>query len=569
MYRGVSLVGLIIVLVLLTGIERGEAQDIAPIDPARIQEEFQKVPLLKEQEDFSPLPPEPIVQPSQPFLDNILIHRITVVGNTLFHSEINQILESFFGEGAIPFSSVSLIIEEIENVYRRKGYGLVKVIIPEQVIKGGEIQLRVFEGFIEDVKIEFLRGDKAGVNIRPLRGYISNILGERPIRLITLERNLLLMNEVAGYQVQGSLQSGQKAGGVVLTLNVLQKPVRGFFEVNNWGTEAVGPVKLQTGVILNSLAGYGEQITLSGATSIFDFSEIRNAQFGFQMPVTSGGINVYANGSFSKTEPGGIFQPFKIRGEAFSFKAGMRYAWIRTPRTQANVTIGFELTNNSSFLRLVDPAIPLYLDRTRALEAGVSGVYRHPYGQVSGGLILSQGIPGLGARNKGSDAIPLSNQFGSTSALRLRGQINQQWQLPEQFSLLISGIFQISNKPLLVSEQMGIGGQSFNTAYRPSEAVGDQGYAIRGELQNNRLYRIGGVSGFSQPYLFADYGKVFRIKASPFTKKEQALASVGFGLRQQIGNWTQFQVELGFPLIGINDISAGSPQFHFSIQSLF
>jgi len=96
MYRGVSVVGFIIVLVLFTGIERGKAQDIAPIDPARIQEEFQKVPLLKEQEDFSPLPPEPIVQPSQPFLDNILIHRITVVGNTLFHSEINQILESFF-----------------------------------------------------------------------------------------------------------------------------------------------------------------------------------------------------------------------------------------------------------------------------------------------------------------------------------------------------------------------------------------------------------------------------------------------------------------------------------------
>jgi len=87
--------------------------------------------------------------------------------------------------------------------------------------------------------------------------------------------------------------------------------------------------------------------------------------------------------------------------------------------------------------------------------------------------------------------------------------------------------------------------------------------------KNNHLYRIGGASGFSQSYLFVDYGKVFRIKASPFTKKEQALASVGLGLRQQIGNWTQFHVELGFPLIGINDISAGSPQFHFSIQSLF
>ena len=56
-------------------------------------------------------------------------------------------------------------------------------------------------------------------------------------------------------------------------LGITRKQITGFFEVNNWGTEAVGPVKLQSGVFLNSLGEKGERITLSGAVSLFDITD--------------------------------------------------------------------------------------------------------------------------------------------------------------------------------------------------------------------------------------------------------------------------------------------------------
>jgi hemolysin activation/secretion protein len=156
------------------------------------------------------------------------------------------------------------VVRAIEDYYRKKGYGLVRVIIPEQTVANQEIFLEIIEGFIERVEVQ---GAK---NLGRLKGYVDNILREVPLRFSSLERNFLLMNEVAGYQIKTGLKPGTKRGGVVLVLDITRKPITGFFEVNNWGTETVGLVKLQSGVFLNSLGEKGERITLSGAVSLFD-----------------------------------------------------------------------------------------------------------------------------------------------------------------------------------------------------------------------------------------------------------------------------------------------------------
>ena len=51
-------------------------------------------------------------------------------------------------------------------------------------------------------------------NLGSFKGYVDNILREFPLCFSSLERNLLLMNEVAGYQIRTRLKPGTKRGGV-------------------------------------------------------------------------------------------------------------------------------------------------------------------------------------------------------------------------------------------------------------------------------------------------------------------------------------------------------------------
>jgi hemolysin activation/secretion protein len=537
------------------------------VDPARIQQELQEqIPV----EAPSTLEEYREVQPVREGLSlpegakGLIIKQIRVVGNTLFSKEIGELVSQQLGVDGLPLAEVNQLILAIENLYRSRGYGLVRVVIPEQTITGDELQVEVIEGYIEDIQIE---GNMK--RLGRLQGYATNILQERPSRLSNLERNLLLMNELAGYQVIARLKQGVQRGGVILVLNVTQKPALGFFEVNNRGTEAVGPIRLQAGVSLNSLGGQGEQIVIAGATSLFDWEELKNIQLGFQIPLGNDGWVLSMSGNFSQTNPGGLLKPLELQGEAFNFKTGLRYALIRSARTQVNVGVSFDLTNNSSLLKLVDPPLFLYLDRTRNLELVADVNHLHPYGRVSGGLVLSQGIGGLGARERGTLNLPVSNVFGSATALKVRGRMEQFWRLPQGFNFLMLGAFQISTDALFVAEQFGIGGSTFGSAYRPSELVGDAGYALRSELQKNFVYQVGQVPFITQPYLFVDYGKVFRLKSSQFVPAQANLSSAGVGFRQSIANQTQFQLELAFPLVDINDIKAGNPNIYFSIQSSF
>lgn len=547
-------VHLFAVLVVLLGMEAAWGLPAGGGDAGRIQERLrEQIPREDGAPVDVPLPGDEFVPGAD--VKGVGIQRVRLKGHTLGG------LEDFVAsqlESELTLADLGRLVRAIEQFYRQRGYGLVRVIIPEQSVVDGEITLEVIEGFIERVEV------KPQSSLGRLQGYVDNLLRERPLRLMSLERNLLLMNEIAGHRIVAALKPGQERGGVVLVLERSYRPVGSFFEVNSWGTEAVGPVTLQSGVFLNSLGGQGERVTLVGAVSLFDFREVRNFQLGFEVPVGNDGWFLYSSANYSKTQPGGVLRPFQVQGEAFAFRAGVRYGWMRSVATQVDVLLGFDLANNSSLLRFVSPQAFLYLDRTRNIELGTVVRHRHPQGRLAAALSVSGGLAGLGTRRRGSLRLPLSNQLADGTGWKVRGVFSHDWFLPHGFNWLWAGTFQWADRPLVLVEQFGIGGRSFNSAYRSSELVGDSGYAFRSELGKLITYRLAGRDWATQPYLFADYGRVFRYHSFG----EQDLASVGFGFRQNFAN-VQFRLELGFPLVEINDMKRGIPQLHFSLQGVF
>ena len=81
------------------------------------------------------------------------------------------------------------IATDIGEAYRRAGFHLSRAIVPPQDIAGGTVRFQVIEGAICELE---LKGDGAGrFGVRAL---LDPVLAERPSRLTTLERQLMLVN---------------------------------------------------------------------------------------------------------------------------------------------------------------------------------------------------------------------------------------------------------------------------------------------------------------------------------------------------------------------------------------
>ncbi|MGH8703713.1 MAG: POTRA domain-containing protein, partial [Burkholderiales bacterium] len=82
------------------------------------------------------------------------INRFEVVGNTLLPaSELEQVFAPHTGQNK-DFGDIQRALEALEAAYRDRGYGVVHVLLPEQDISKGVVQLRVVQPRVGKVLIE-------------------------------------------------------------------------------------------------------------------------------------------------------------------------------------------------------------------------------------------------------------------------------------------------------------------------------------------------------------------------------------------------------------------------------
>src|SRR5262245_29746701 len=82
------------------------------------------------------------------------IQRFELAGATLIATEdLDRIVAPFTGSGK-DFGDVQRAVEVVEEAYRARGYGIVRVQLPEQDITQGVVRLQVMEPLVGRVVIE-------------------------------------------------------------------------------------------------------------------------------------------------------------------------------------------------------------------------------------------------------------------------------------------------------------------------------------------------------------------------------------------------------------------------------
>ncbi|MCP5283213.1 MAG: ShlB/FhaC/HecB family hemolysin secretion/activation protein [Rhodoferax sp.] len=434
---------------------------------------------------------------------------VVLSGNrTLSREELQPIWAEMLGK-PVTLKQAFGIAAGITARYRAAGYVLSQAIVPAQNIStSGAVAFRidVLEGFVERVTF-------SGFTSPLLAEYLAPVTNERPLRLATLERALLLVNELAGLRAQANLKAGATPGSSELELVAQQAPRSLSLLAHNRTTPSQGDVRVEAGADVKGLLGDFDRHNLRLVTS--GDKRLNLIAYSGEAPVGASGLKALWSASTSRSEPD-VDLP-NVDTESTNASLGLAYPVYRSRESSLSVRTTFTGYNNSS------GGGSTSRDRIRAVRLGLTGDYADTVGGIS--LIdieVSKGLSGLGASSS-DDPLLNGAQPDFTKATVYAARLQS---LGGDWSVLLAATAQSSGDKLPTAEQLGLGGEVFLRAFDPSEVIGENGYAGKVELR----YNLALGSAALTLYAYGDVGSVKR-KQVGASDLEESLAAYGLGLR--------------------------------------
>ena len=439
----------------------------------------------------------------------LVLRSVTLQGNTVLSSaELAPIWTGRLGQ-ELSLAEVFDIAARISAYYRARGYVLSQAIVPQQDMRaaGADVRIDVLEGYVD--RLSF-----AGIDAPRLQGYFAPVVGQKPLKLATLERSLLLVNELAGVNAQANLKAGSVPNASDLLVVATRAPTLFSLSAHNRSTPAQGRWRLEANAELFDRLGLFERHSLRLISSGDD--RLNLLAYGLEAPIGSDGLKFQLNASASRSHPTSVLGNIDTRSNNLAL--GLSYPVLRS--RQANLALRAALTASDNGSDSVATSAATE-DNYRALRIGAAADYADEVGGITMlDAELARGLTVFGATEAAPGYLP-DPEFTKLSLYAARLQ-----SLRADCSLLFAATFQHSGDALATAEQLGLGGDTFLRAYDPSEVIGENGYAAKVELR----YNLALGRALTTLYAYADRGAVRR-KQAIGPDLRYPLSAAGLGVR--------------------------------------
>lgn len=452
------------------------------------------------------------------------------------------------------------IANQVTLKYRNDGYILTQVVVPPQTIDDGIVKLQVVEGFIDNVLIQ--GGDATDSELEIIEKYAGRISQGGALNVSSMEHNLLLINDLAGVDARSVISPSQTTQGAADLLIIIERdPFEAQVGVNNHGSRFLGPVQFDGLAYFNSLFGLNEQITAQTVVAPDAGIELAFGFLEYEQPIGPYGTSIAIGGGITNTDPGFTLSQFDVKGSSQNIFIGVNQPIIRSRSTNLSAHASLASRNVDS----KNNVEPTRKDRIRSLRAGLRAEFLDRLLGVAVNTInldVARGLDIFGASDKG-DA-NLTRAAGDPQFTKFNAQIQRLQRVTSSVNVLLSGRAQLSNDPLLSSEEFGLGGISTVRGFDPSEVVGDDGIAGKIEVQWNTPTKI------LQLFGFLDSGTVWNQDATSSAAKRNSLTSTGIGARVDLPMDVNAELVAAQPLNrNIQTQGERDPQFFFSLNKKF
>lgn len=482
------------------------------------------------------LPPAIDVEPNRsaaPAVTTVVtVGAISLVGLTaLSPDQFSDILTDYVGKTLQP-RELAALTDQIATRARDRGFVLATARIAPQRITAGVLTVIVDEGRIDRVDVD-------GSNNPAVRAVLAPLANGKPAKLAEIERRLLIAGDIDGVSVRRARYVREGELGV-LVVSLGQDRVTARASLRNDGTRPVGPTQINVGAMIAKIFAADDSLSAEYSTALVDPNELQYARLRYQKQLGSGGTQFSLTSTYSVVQPGSYLASYDILGRSWSESIAVMHPVYRYRQASLWLSGSFEVNNLTQKRGIVQ----VRRDRERVARVGIYGYSNEFGGRLRVSATFSQGLDVLDATRRGD---PLSSRFdadGTYSAANF--WVEWTRSLGAGFSVRLAGDSQVASQPLLVGEEVSLGGGSFLRGYDWSERSGDQGAMGSAELRFD-IKRPLGVAERAQIYAFGDGGVVHNL-ANGFGSG--SLASAGGGLRVDFSRSIGATAEIAVPLSG-------------------
>lgn len=489
------------------------------------------------------------------------IRQLFLEGNTILPPrDVAAILKKYTGPQK-DFGTLQEAMDELEAAYRKRGYTMVTVILPEQELERGTVVINVLEPTVREIIID---GNRHYSRENILRALPTLKVGTPP-RTSVISENLRAANENPGRKLVLQFKSGEKDTDLTAQIKVTdQKPWRLTLTGDNTGSSTTGDFR--TGISFQhfNLWNLDHVIALQYLTSPDHFEKVQVVSGSYRIPFYRWGDTLDLFGAYSDVDSGTTQvsgTDIKVSGKGIV--AGIRYN-MNLPRMHEYEQ---KLVGGMDY-RLYDNSVKLLSNElakdvvAHPLSLTYGGVFTTDSFTLDGSLGLLYNIP-WGGQGQKSDFEAVRS--GATANYFItRYGLNAMVRLGADWMLRLSGIGQYSNDRLIPGEQFGLGGSSSIRGYQEREESWDNGVSGTAELYSPDLARIIGYTTLQLRLVgFYDSGYGYSQRPNSGELSNHTLNGTGAGVRLGVGEYLNFSLDWGHALRSSTTTRTGENRIHF------
>ncbi|MEJ0018322.1 MAG: ShlB/FhaC/HecB family hemolysin secretion/activation protein [Acetobacteraceae bacterium] len=477
----------------------------------------------------------------------VRVTSVTVEGVTAYpQPEMEQLAAGLIGP-AVALPQIDAARQSILQHYRADGYVLTTV--SANLDAAGHLRFVVTEGRIGSVKLD---GDIGPAGTQVLR-FLNKLLEKQPIDTVTLERYLLLAQDVPGVTLRAVLEpSSDQPGTLNLIAQVSRQSVSGLATLDNRAFRETGPLEFLGLLDFNSFTEFGEKTELSFYHA---FPNTQNfGQASTEFFIGASGLKGRVYGGYGTTVPTGSLGDLGYNGTTTVFGASLSYPVIRSRQQSLNINLVFDALESDISTTSTGVRARSSFDSLRVARLGADyalsdiwlGAERSAINAVS--VRISQGMKLLGATNDGvaQDSPRVGEQTGFTKIAFEASRTQTLFSPWEGASVGLMGLLtgQWSGNVLPPAEQFYLGGARFTRGYYAGQVPGDKALATTVELQLNTGFETTvfdkSFDISTQFYVFYDWGETWQNLS---TDHNAMINSAGGGVRAQITRHVEVDLE--------------------------
>src|SRR5450631_2659716 len=486
--------------------------------------------ILRQVQPVVPLPPSSsatgltIEQESgtqMPQTRSFQLKSIQIVGNTAFDTETLHTLVADAEGTSLTLVQLHERVARITDYYQRHGYPLARAIIPQQVIDAGIVRIEIIEARYGKISLE----NTSRVHDSLLLSTLSPLQGGQAIGQRALDHALLLLSDVPGAVVNGTLKPGEAVGTSDLVVNTSPgATVAGNMAVDNFGNRYTGRARLGGDVNFIDPLHLGDVLSVSGLTSGGDMNYGRVA---YESVLSGEGTRLGVSYSALHYRLGDPLSSLDAHGTA-----QVESTWLKHPLVRSadwNLYGQFQYDH----LKLDDHIDASAIKTDRHLDDGVISLIGDARDTWLSGGVTSWNVSftsgAVGFDNGAAQAADAATVQTEGHYVKWNASVYHLQNLSATTTLYLAWSGQWANENLDSSQQMIAGGPHTVRAYDMGTVSGDTGNLETAEIRRD----LGSAwQGRWQALAFID-SEQLTINKHQFVAGTNSvtLSGVGLGLR--------------------------------------